>query len=96
MYPVSQNTLESCPSSRWDFIQGESTLFRGSFNPSKALNGPVCKRRIQKKLLATKQKLEELDTVAAGLGYSSNLVSLVHFTLVDLPNVLRLDFDLFC
>lgn len=58
----------SCSSSRWDFIQGESALYRKISGPSKQpTEYSGFRRRIQKKMLQTKQKLEELDTVASGL-----------------------------
>ncbi|CAL8111027.1 unnamed protein product [Orchesella dallaii] len=66
----------SCVSSRWDFIQGESALYRRSTGSSRMSSNGGFKRRIQKKLMATKQKLEELDNVAAGLGYASQMQTL--------------------
>lgn len=57
----------SCVSSRWDFIQGESALYRRIAGPNKPQEFSGFRRRIQKKMLATKQKLEELDNVATGL-----------------------------
>lgn len=65
----------TCVSSRWDFIQGESALYRKSGSTSRLSGTATFKRRIQKKLMATKQKLEELDNVAAGLGYATQMVS---------------------
>lgn len=64
----------TCMASRWDFIQGESALFRKSGTTSRMSGSSGFKRRIQKKLMATKQKLEELDNVAAGLGYTTQMV----------------------
>lgn len=64
----------SCVSSRWDFIQGESALYRKVTGSSRLSGNSGFKRRIQKKLMATKQKLEELDTVAAGLGYATQVI----------------------
>ncbi|CAG7720785.1 unnamed protein product [Allacma fusca] len=61
-----------CLSSRWDFIQGESALYRRITNPKSSSSVSGFKRRLQKKIIATKQKLEELDSVAAGLGYNTN------------------------
>jgi len=67
----------SCLSSRWDFIQGESALFRRIAGPTKPAGFSGFKRRIQKKMLATKQKLEELDSVATGLSQANQIVSLL-------------------
>lgn len=64
----------NCLSSRWDFIQGESALYRKSGSQNRMTGASGFKRRIQKKLMATKQKLEELDNVAAGLGYATQMV----------------------
>jgi tRNA U38,U39,U40 pseudouridine synthase TruA len=54
----------NCLSSRWDFIQGESALYRHIATKTAGSGG--LKRRIQKKIISTKQKLEELDSVASG------------------------------
>jgi len=63
-----------CVSSRWDFIQGESALFRRIAGSNKPTNLSGIRRRIQKKVFVTKQKLEELDNVASGLSQVAHLV----------------------
>ena len=64
-----------CLSSRWDFIQGESALYRRVSGGSKSSSVSGFKKRLQRKIQATKQKLEELDNVAAGLGYSNPVLN---------------------
>lgn len=72
-----------CVSSKWDFIQGESALYRKCTTSTRmGGNGGGFKRRIQKKLMATKQKLEELDNVASGLGYATQFVSTKTFSVI--------------
>ncbi|CAG7696120.1 unnamed protein product [Allacma fusca] len=61
-----------CLISRWDSIQGESVLYWRITNPKSTSSVSGFTRRLQKKIIATKQKLEELDSVAAGLGYNTN------------------------
>lgn len=77
-------------SSRWDFIQGESALYRRIAGSNKPQEYSGFRRRIQKKMLATKQKLEELDTVATGLSHVSQVYTvccpdyLFKFTLLPI------------
>ncbi|CAG7838239.1 unnamed protein product, partial [Allacma fusca] len=50
----------------------KSALYRLITNPKSSSSVLGFKRILQKKIIATKQKLEELDSVMAGLGYNTN------------------------